>query len=222
MRRRFALCILGLAFASAPVLAGPTLYGPSGLIEMPTAESLRYKEFNVAADYVMDPLYPTANSLYYKANLGTFKGWEMGVVGGRVPTEGVFLNLKYYLMSDETRYPVSIAIGLERLASIQNSSIYLVASKLFQDGLSLHFGFRATMVNQELDATVMGGAAYYVTNALGLMADVVGQRRTYRVNAGVQYAITEWLTIRGAVYDAFSANTAGPQYSAGFAVSKFL
>ena len=127
---KISLAFLLLVTLPNTSFAMPTLSGPTGLIEVPTAEALQYKEFNLGFDGVESNV-PGHESYFYKLNIGTFKGWEVGIVGGTVPAEGVFVNAKYYLMSDSTRLPMSVAIGLQNLTASKNTKVYLVASKKF-------------------------------------------------------------------------------------------
>ena len=46
--------IIGLILYSSILFASPTIYGPTGVIEMPSAESIAYKQVNVAVDYAMN------------------------------------------------------------------------------------------------------------------------------------------------------------------------
>ena len=48
--------LLAIIALTIQATAAPTLKGPTGLIVVPTAESLKYKEFNVSIDYNYDPL----------------------------------------------------------------------------------------------------------------------------------------------------------------------
>ena len=55
--------ILFLLFFISSLQASPTIYGPTGLIEVPTAESIAYKQVNVAVDYSINnnkDISPTA------------------------------------------------------------------------------------------------------------------------------------------------------------------
>ena len=74
MIRQILLCLF-----LVPVLtiAMPTLYGPTGLIEMPTAESIAYKQINAAVDYRVgggsvstgSAVTQSANQFFYKFNI---------------------------------------------------------------------------------------------------------------------------------------------------------
>ena len=48
-----SLCIISMLLAMTNLDANPSIYGPTGLIEMPTAESIAYKQVNFAIDYSM-------------------------------------------------------------------------------------------------------------------------------------------------------------------------
>jgi hypothetical protein len=221
------ISVFGLIFLlfSCPVFAAPTIYGPTGLISIPSAEALQYKEFNVAYDF----LTPTTvsgnnveNTYFYKVNIGTYKGWELGVRGGTTPSEGVFVHAKYYLMSDNSRYPVSIAIGLENLSSKTNNTIYLVATKKFQYGFSGTFGFKTDLIQQ--DSSIMGGVEYFATDQFSLIAEITGERKEYNTNTGFRYYILPELVLRGSYLNLYGSQTnqKGNYYNAGISFSKYF
>ncbi|MFC1752634.1 hypothetical protein ACFL96_04485 [Thermoproteota archaeon] len=216
----FAGVILILCGLIQPVCADPTVYGPTGLIMMPTAESLRYKEFNVGFDYCLGG-DSEEEMLYYKVNLGTFESWEFGFVGGERPEEGVYMNAKYYLVSDYSRFPVSVAIGIENLTSKMMTGVYMVASKIFEGGLRGHFGFKATFSDEELDPSIMAGIEYYFTNELSILADVLGQEKVYFLNAGVRYMFWDSFTARVSVLDITNSRDS-LYYSLGLTFTGFM
>tara|TARA_A100001015_G_scaffold313545_1_gene421007 strand:- start:307 stop:960 length:654 start_codon:yes stop_codon:yes gene_type:complete len=164
--------------------AGQTIHGPSGLISMPSGESLEYGKFDLAIDFKLDG--SEKGSQYYKFNLGAFKNSEIGVVGGTVPTEGVFVNVKYFLLSDNERFPFSIAVGLENLGSKDNTGTYFVGTKQFEGGLSGHLGFRAIFDNR-IDPSVMMGGEYVFDDRMTFLVDFTGRNRKYSLNVGMQY-----------------------------------
>ncbi|MBT3580893.1 hypothetical protein HOC37_00545 [bacterium] len=205
--------------------AAPNIYGSSGLIEMPTAESLQYKEFNVGLDYsVKSEATPSSNNgvYYYKLNLGSFKGFELGIVGGTIPTEGVFVNLKYYLMSDNSRYPISIAIGMEKLTSHTDSSAYLVASKKFQEGFHGHFGFKAHFLGAEIDSSIMLGLEYLLSDEFSIETDILNLGNQYRINSGVRYYFSDNIFFRASILDITNARGEGMLYNVGVSWTRFL
>lgn len=216
---RNIFCVIALTICSV-LCASPTIYGPSGLISIPTAEALKYKEMNVALDYYQDS--EANQSQYYKLNLGTFENWEIGFVGGQTPTEGVYINTKYYLMSDKSRFPLSIAIGIDNIASKEKTGLYMVASKHFKGGIVGHFGFK-TMFDEEegIDPSVMGGVEYYLSDQFSILADINGEQKTYVVNAGIRFELMDNFHLRGFIMDV-TQNRENQLFSMGVSYSQFI
>jgi hypothetical protein len=216
---RKLILLSSLALWATSLMAAPTINGPTGLIVVPTAESLQYKEMNVGLDY---KLSNGTQQHFFKFNFGEFKGVELGVVGGSVPTEGVFVNAKYYLMSDNTRFPLSIAIGAENLGAKNKTGVYMVASKKFQGGVSGHFGFYAGFDEQsDLDPSVMGGAEWVLDNRISLLADVIGKSRKYTINTGLRFSIYPNLQFRASILD-IGNNLNENFYTLGLSYNAFL
>ena len=207
---------------SAPfiTMASPTINGPTGLVSMPTAESLKYKEFNIAYDQLFGSADSTRDEWFYKLNLGTFKNWEIGVVGGKVPTEGMYLNVKYYLLSDDAELPLAIAIGAENLSSTEKTDVYMVASKKLREDFGLHLGFKAIFDDTEVKPTVMAGINYMVSEQLEILGDINGDGETYLGNVGARYYINPNFSVRTYIIDVGDSN--GTQFSIGASYSKFL
>ena len=155
-------------------------------------------------------------------NVGTFRSWELGVVGGRVPTEGVFVNAKYYLMSDNERFPLSLALGFSGLTSLSGSSLYMVTSKSFQGGIHGHLGFRTQFNQEQITPSIMGGVEYFLSNQLSFLGDFDGQDTHYLCNIGVKYTFWEDVYIRGAILDCMNQSSKGMLYSVGISCSKYL
>ena len=217
--KRIIITLLTILLSTL-VHAIPTIQGPSGLITVPTAESLKYKEFNFAIDSILNE-DDKSQSLYYKVNLGTFQNWELGFVGGKTPTEGVFINAKYYLLSDNSRFPLSIAIGLQNLASKSLTDVYMVVSKRFKGGFIGHFGFNANFANKDVDPSIMGGLEYLLNEYISIIGDIDGKRQTYVANAGIALYLTESFVIRGAVLDVGNNNDTR-DISVGLSYTQFL
>ena len=197
--------------------------GVTGLIRIPTAEALHYKEISVSYDYIFAESQAD-DHYYYAVNLGTYKNWELGLTGGNGidrPEEGVFINAKYYLMSDESRYPVSIAVGAENLGSRSDTGVYMIASKIFQGGLSAHLGFKATFEN-EITPSLMGGVQYFMTNELAFMGDIHDLDGEYTANAGALYYLTDDIVARASLLDLAETGASGLSYSFGIVFSKYL
>ena len=142
------------------VFSETTLNNPTGLIEMPTAKAIEYKQFSVAVDYQFPKTNQKKGVVYFKGNVGAYDNLELGFVGGTTPEEGVFVNAKYFIMADSEAYPTSLAVGFQNMGSKRDSSLYIVASKVFEEGLEGHFGFRA-IFDDKIDSSAMLGIEYF-------------------------------------------------------------
>ncbi len=215
-----ALIIAQFGMSASLSALSPSLGGSTGLITMPTGESLKYKEVSIAYDYVYAE-NAEDDAWSYKANLGTFQNWELGVVGGKEPDEGVFLNTKYYLISDQSRNAISVAIGIQNISSKDDCDAYLVASKRFIEGIGLHFGFKANF-NEKINPTLMLGADYYVTDRFQIMADLTGEQEDYSGNVGALFYLTKEIFVRGSIVDLTENLYDTRRVSIGLGFSKYL
>ena len=189
--------ILFLLLIMTNIYASPTIYGPTGLVEMPSAESIAYKQINFGIDYsVYNSKDSSENQVYYKFNLGSFENWELGVLGGSFIDEGVFVNLKYFLMTDQQENPLSIAVGVERVGSNSDLASYLVSSKRLDDGLNLHFGFKAFLQDGLIAGAMLGGE-YFTSDKMAFITDIIGEKnQSYVVNTGFRFYIENNITFR--------------------------
>ena len=208
--------------------ADPTIYGPTGLIEMPTAHSIGYKQVNVAVDYAIDNSNKDSNKdsdnhFYYKFNLGSFQHWELGILGGSFLDEGVFVNMKYFLMSNQEENPLLIAAGFERIGSKSDLATYLTASKRLEGGLNLHFGFKA-FFQKGLNASAMFGGEYFSSEKLSLLADITGDKNdSYVLNGGMRVYLENNVSMRIYLIDITkSREKKETLYTFGLSLSKYL
>lgn len=201
MKRLFSSIIISLLFTAA-AYATPTVNGPTGLVMMPTAEGLKYKEFNSGVNYLPPFHKGEENSdgetigedregaFNYYANLGTFEGFEIGF-SGKGGREGVFINMKYYLVSDSSENPLTMAIGLQNLSSFYDTGLYMVASKQLNMNLGLHFGFLGRFYPGSSDTNMMFGTKYFLNEQWALLIDTVGEKNVYSWNIGMQVQLAE-------------------------------
>ena len=203
-------------------MATSSYSGPTGLVTIPTAESLKYKEFEIAYDYALAKK-PSDDQWRYRCNLGVFKNVEVGVVGGNEPKEGMFLNVKYYLTAQEERLPLSLALGLKNLSSKDKSSLYMVASKKIRQDFNGHFGFEALFGETTVTPVMMGGFDYMIDNNLRLLTDVNADQTQYYWNAAVEYYISKSFSVRAGALDLTSADAPiQTRYTVGFSYHTFL
>eukprot|EP01047_Picozoa_sp_COSAG01_P000157 COSAG01_NODE_2_length_63927_cov_1357.611941_42_plen_221_part_00 len=192
--------------------------GSTGLIYIPTAEALRYKECNVGFDYLLTQ-DKTQIDYKYKFNMGIYENVELGFSGGKYPEEGVFVNMKYYLMSTEERYPLKIAIGIDGLTSEKNTSAYMISSKRFNPEMAGHFGFNA-LFNKKVTPGVLAGLSIYVTEIIELITDISGDGDEYTLNIGGKVSYSEYGTFQTSIIDVFDLNK--PKIIIGITQRNFL
>jgi hypothetical protein len=221
------LLILTTLVSIANLYANPSIYGPTGLIEIPTAESIAYKQVNFAVDYAIEnndeDSEKNNNKVYYKFNLGSFENWELGILGGNFLDEGVFVNTKYFLMSNEEENPLTVAAGIERLGSKKDLAAYLVTSKRFQDGLNAHFGFKAFLQNN-LFAAALFGMEYFLDEKISFLGDLSGERgHKYVLNVGTKIFIDSDVSLRVYVVDLTKSREAKETiYTFGIAYNRYI
>ena len=216
---------LFLIIFSISVFASPTIYGPTGLIEMPSAQSIAYKQVNFAVDCALnnDEEGESKNNFFYKFNLGSFENWELGILGGSFLDEGVFVNMKYFLMSNQEENPLSIAAGLERIGSNSDLATYLVTSKRFDGGLHGHFGFKAYL-QDSLYASAMLGFEYFSDEKVSFLVDITGEKNeAYVLNGGTKIFIDPDVSLRIYLVD-ITKNRAAQEtlYTFGLSISKYI
>lgn len=178
----------------------PTTAGSTGFIRLPSADVVPVKNFTIAADYGIN--YRTNDAqILYKVNLGTFKGVELGVVGGSNPTtsqfrEGVFINMKYSLSTEDVPNPLRLALGVENLSSASQTDVYMVATKYMSSGLVLSFGFMGDFPKSGFRPLAMGGVALPVggSQIVGV-ADILWGESLFQVNAGARMALSNGMDI---------------------------
>jgi hypothetical protein len=202
---RFCLAIVSCLIIISPALAYPQVFpapainGPSGVVRIPSADVIPYKNFNLGADFgatFLPTVSSTESTLFYKMNLGTFHGVELGVVGGTEPNagqlrEGVFVNMKLSLSTGEEPYPMLLAIGVENLFSHTMTDVYMVATKYFQQGPRMTFGFMADFPNNKFRPlgiagieAPLGGDSFFLTS------DLLAGETLFQVDAGARIYFT--------------------------------
>lgn len=208
MKKIILSLVLSVALASSVPAAFPmpTLNGPTGLVRIPDAQVVPYKNWNIGLDYGAS--YPNGSNssipaLLYKANMGTFNGFELGLVGGYDATgtvirEGVFINLKYAPSIGDGSDPLLLAMGVENLASHTQTALYMVATKPFKQGPSLSFGFMGDFPgNNRFRPLGMAGLDVPIGGGLHILGDLFAGETVFQVNAGVRYFVLPTFAIDG-------------------------
>lgn len=208
MKKHFILCsaccLLLSAFslgaqAYPQVFPSSSLNGPTGLIRLPSADVITYKNFNLSGDYgklATSTGVSAESSVFYKMNLGAFHGVELGIVGGSDKStnqlrEGVFVNMKLSLSTGDEPYPLYLALGVENLFSYTQTDVYMVATKYLKQGPKLTFGFMADFPNNKFRPLGIAGVEAPVGETLFLLGDLLaGGDSLLQVNAGARLYFT--------------------------------
>jgi hypothetical protein len=197
------LCVLlsafSASFAAPQYLPSPALNGPTGIVRIPSADCIPYKNFNIGGDYgttVTSNGSATGEAVVsYKMNLGTFHGVELGIVGGTEKDssklrEGVFVNMKLSLSTGDDPYPLLLALGIENLFSYTQTDVYMVATKYFKQGPKATFGFMADFPNYKFRPLGIAGIDLPLGDSFFLLADLMAGETLFQVNAGVRLYFT--------------------------------
>lgn len=196
----FCLLLTVVSVWAAPrVIPAPELNGPTGLVRIPLADVIPYKNFNIGMDYgsvISSSGQASSESIVnYKMNLGAFHGLEIGIVGGTDKTtnklrEGVFVNMKLSLSTGDEPDPLLLALGVENLFSYTQTDVYMVATKYFKVGPKLTFGFEADFPNYKFRPMGILGIDFPVGDNLFLVSDLMAGETLFQVNGGVRFYFT--------------------------------
>ncbi|MEK9657506.1 MAG: hypothetical protein VW378_03935 [bacterium] len=214
----FIYSFISLILTIQPLLSTTNFNGATGLIFIPTAEALNYKECNYGLDYSLAKDKDNLN-YKYKVNMGIYENIELGFSGGKYPSEGVYVNTKYYLMSTEERFPLKIAIGVENLTAKDHTSVYTVFSKRLNPETSGHFGFNAKF-DDEITPGILAGLTFYLTEIVEILADISGEGQTYTANVGARLYYSDYGTFQIALSNIF--NLTEPSLILGITQRNFL
>ena len=196
----FVIC--SAASAAPTVFPSSALNGPSGLIRIPSADVIPYKNFNIGGAYgktMPDGGATGEATTYYMMNLGSFHGVELGIVGGTernssTVREGVFVNMKLALSTGDEPDPMLLAIGVENLFSFTQTDVYMVATKYFKQGPKLTFGFQGDFPANRFRPLGMAGIEFPIGDTLYLISDIIAGETLMQANAGLRFYLNPLLS----------------------------
>lgn len=176
---------------SNEIFPSPTIVGSTGLVRIPSADVIPYKNFNIGLDFGTE-LSRNKGTLFYKMNIGTFQGLELGIVGGTDYVddqlrEGVFINMKYSLSTDSGPYPLLLAIGVENLSSYTQTDVYMIATKYFRDGPKFTFGFMGDFPGDKFRPLGIVGLSFPIFDNMAIMGDILAGEVLFQFDAGLRY-----------------------------------
>lgn len=236
--KKILLAILMFSFlisASSALTQTPSVVGGIGLIRMPTADVLPPQNISIGIDYNVENTSQATSSasaqqkgvFSYKIDLGTFlgreKGLELGIVGRTDKEtsklkEGVFVNIKYSLSSEDVFETLHLAIGLENLASQNDTDAYMVASKYFQGGPGIHFGTMFDFPKSKFRPLGMFGITVPIGGKeLSALGEAFAGESVLQVNGGIKLDLPKSfsLLIRGVNLTNSAASKDPQSYYAG-------
>ncbi len=206
LRLGFGIClvlvswslVIAPAGAYPQVFPAPAINGSSGVVRIPSADVIPYKNFNIGADFgakFLPSFSSSESTVFYKMNLGTFHGVELGIVGGTEKNsgqlrEGVFVNMKLSLSTGEDPYPLLLAIGVENLFSYTETDVYMVATKYLKQGPRLTFGFMADFPENKFRPLGIAGIELPIANSLFVTSDLLAGETLFQLNAGARFYFT--------------------------------
>lgn len=185
------------ANASTAVFPSPCIGGETGLVRIPSADIVPYKNFNIGANFgtKITSASASVSSAAYMMNIGIFNGMELGIVGGTEQDtnqlrDGVYVNSKLSLSSGDEPYPMHLAIGVENLFSRTQTDVYMVATKHFKQGYKLTFGFMGDFPESRFRPLGMLGVETNLGSTFFIAGDMLLGETLSQVNAGLKMYFT--------------------------------
>lgn len=134
MKKLFVGMLLFSIAASGTAAAAPSLNGPSGLINTPSADVVREGGFSLGYDRLQQ-----GDALNF--NLGIMRNVEIGI-SSFDPERGARLNRlnAKWNMIPETVVTPGLAVGVEDINDRGQRSAYIVGSKALPLGFRVHYG----------------------------------------------------------------------------------
>ena len=131
---RIVLSLLAFLLTTTAVLAAPSMTGSTGMIRVPTADSMRLGQFS-------------AGYFYWNEHgsgvvaVGLPRGVEISAAVRRNAgdTDTAIYNVKFNLNQEALLYP-AVAIGIEDIDGRDRRSVYGVLSKALPYGFRIHIG----------------------------------------------------------------------------------
>lgn len=205
MLTRTCLALLCLVAAGSMFVgtaaAAPSFFGYTGLVAIPTADSLGKDEYNLGA--FTTNVEEGADFTTYAANMGIVPNLEVGFTRIR-PDEAsgeTWINAKYTFTAETSGNP-AIAGGVIDFTDESETTAYIVLSKAFGHSVSTSLGeittprFHIGVGGGQFDG-VFGG----VSATLGDRFTVMAEYNSADVNWGARMALSDELRIHFGGFD---------------------
>jgi hypothetical protein len=210
MRNMFGI-LFCLILVAAPAGAGPSFQGYSGLINIPTADSLDAGEYNFAGFLVEGD----KNAAVGAANAGLLAGLEMGVTYEKKEGERgeTLINGKYNFMSEGLVLP-EMAVGVADISDQLDMSPYFVMSKSITGPLNV---LHKEIINPRLHLGVgsgrFDGVFGGVSVGLGKIASLMAEYDSKKMNAGLRFTVSPSVQLHIAGMNDFKDFAVGLSYN---------
>lgn len=188
--RWFALAIAAALMlgGAADAQAGPSLLGPSGLLETPTAEALGMAQWNIGGTALWADEGADEDLVY--GNVGLLSGLELGFTRYKVEDldAETFMNVKLQVM-ESLPGKISVAAGLLDITDQIDRSPYVVASHDLGAGIVSPRGrFTRPQVHVGVGSGKYDGLFGAFSLMVGRQAQVILEHDSDEFNAGVRWS----------------------------------
>lgn len=221
--RILAISCALIAAASCSALATPSFRGYTGLIKIPTADSLFKEQWNVG---VMTENVGDFNANDIFANYGIADNLEVGfnafqpagaIVFGHNHEEHfdddtarlTWINAKYTFMQETCTKP-GVAVGIIDITNSVDTTPYVVLSKSFGGGLTIFHGditnFRGHI---GLAGGQMNGVFVGLSGFVGTSVELMFEWDSHDPNIGARFTLIPGLKLHAAWFDAFGSGDFG-------------
>lgn len=217
MSMRTSLTLMCLLVAVSVIAgtagAAPSFFGPTGLVTIPTADSLNKGEYNLAAFVVGAD--EGGDFTTVAGNLGIVKNLEAGITYIKPEdTSGkVWLNAKYTFMPETTKNP-AVAGGVIDLTDETDTTAYFVLSKAFGHRVDTSLGeitsprFHLGVGGGQFDGLFAG-----VSAGLGERFTIMAEYDSEDINLGARFAATPEVRIHLGTFDGLGDVGLGVSYN---------
>lgn len=196
--------------AALPALAWPSVYGPTGLITTPTADTMKSGGFNFG-------LFRWSEANYLTFNMSPMDNLEFGVTGETGDHWSyVWANVKFRLVPESKQYP-GVAVGVTDLLDDYSRGAYVVVTKNLSE-----IGMRGSIGVKSGGGLIAGIAKDFNTVSITSGKRSAGPNTTFMaeidgsdLNLGVGIGLTPQLRANVYLYDMNSA-VLGLSYQAKF------
>ena len=192
------LCLALLGAALSVAQGAPSFRGYTGLVVIPTADTLNSGEYNFGL-MTEDTGEFDANDLF--ANYGAANGLEIGLNSNQASPRETLISAKYLLMR-ETEERAGVAFGIFDLTDERQSTAYVIVSKSLVRGLNL---FDSEITNLRGHIRLGGGT---LDGLFGGVSGFVGNRMMFSVewdsrdtNLGFRFTPFRTVRLHAALFD---------------------